>query len=112
MRMVHKLSIPKIAQEMNRSQSTISRELKRNSSDETSYLPDTAQSMMESRRQESKEKFESVNTEMIDKIKEYLELSYSPEQLSGRIIKENGESISYETIYQMIYLDGSIPFVR
>jgi transposase, IS30 family len=105
MRVVDELSISKIALEMNRSQSTISRELKRNSSNEGFYLPDTAQKMMENRRQESKEKFESIDTEAINKIKEYLKLSYSPEQLSGRIIKENGKSISYETIYQMIYAD-------
>jgi IS30 family transposase len=105
MRIVDKLSIRRIALEMNRSQSTISRELKRNSSDETFYLPDTAHNLMEHRRQKSKEKFESINTKMIDQIKEYLRLSYSPAQLAGRIIKENGESISHETIYQMIYLD-------
>jgi Helix-turn-helix domain len=39
MRIVDELSISKIALEMNRSQSTISRELKRNSSNERFYLP-------------------------------------------------------------------------
>jgi transposase, IS30 family len=103
MHVIDQISIPVIAQEMNRSQSTISRELKRNSSDDNLYLPDKAQEMMEDRRQESKESFESIDMATIDKIKQYLELSYSPEQISGRMKREGIASVSHETIYQLIY---------
>jgi transposase, IS30 family len=43
MRVLDKKSISSIAKEMNRSVDTISRELKRNLSQEQIYLPDTAQ---------------------------------------------------------------------
>ena len=105
MHVIDQLSISFIAQEMNRSKATISRELKRNSSDNLLYLPDKAQQIAESRRQESKDVFGSISINIIDKIKYYLELSYSPRQLSGRMKIYDSMSISHETIYQLIYAD-------
>jgi transposase, IS30 family len=61
MRVIDQLSISLIAQEMNRSPATISRELKRNLSDDHLYLPDKAQQIAEERRQESKELFGSIS---------------------------------------------------
>lgn len=105
LREIDKLSISKIAEEMNRSQSTISRELRRNSFADKLYLPDKAQQMVESRRKESKEKFGSVGEITIVHIKQHLEQYHSPEQLCGRMKLEGLDSVSYETIYQMIYAD-------
>jgi transposase, IS30 family len=105
LRVVDKLSISKIAEEMNRSQSTISRELRRNSFDDKLYLPDKAQQMVDSRRKESKEKFGSIAEITIVHIKQHLEKYHSPEQLCGRMKLEGLDSVSYETIYQMIYAD-------
>jgi transposase, IS30 family len=105
MRVLDKNSIPNIAKEMNRSASTISRELKRNLSEEQFYLPDTAQKQAEDRRYQSKEKFGSINESTIEEIKQHLEKCHSPEQLSGRMKLEGKKSVSYETIYQMIYTD-------
>lgn len=105
LREIDKLSISKIAEEMNRSQSTISRELRRNSFADKLYLPDKAQQMVESRRKESKEKFGSVGETTIVHIKQHLEQYHSPEQLCGRMKLEGLDSVSYETIYQMIYAD-------
>jgi transposase, IS30 family len=105
LREIDKLSISKIAEEMNRSQSTISRELRRNSFADKLYLPDKAQQIVESRRKESKGKFGSVSEITIVHIKQHLEQYHSPEQLCGRMKLEGLDSVSYETIYQMIYAD-------
>jgi transposase, IS30 family len=105
MRVIDQLSISFIAQEMNRSRTTISRELKRNSSNNLLYLPDTAQQIAKERRQESKDVFGSISINTTDRIKYYLELSYSPRQLSGRMKTYDSISISHETIYQLIYAD-------
>jgi transposase, IS30 family len=105
MRVLDKKSISSIAKEMNRSVGTISRELKRNLSQEQIYLPDTAQKLAEERRHQSKEKFGSVSESTIKEIRQHLENCYSPEQLSGRMKLAGKKSVSYETIYQMIYAD-------
>jgi IS30 family transposase len=92
-----------IAQRMKRSKSSISRELKRNRINETLYLPDTAQTKMATRRQASKQLFMSVSDSTLNEIKQRLELYHSPEQISGRLKYKGLESISHETIYQMVY---------
>jgi len=105
LRVNDKLSISAIAVMMNRDKSTISRELNRNLDElhSTHYLPDTAQQRMQARRQKSKKKFQSISLASIEHIKERLEKYHSPEQISGRMELEGIESVSYETIYQMIY---------
>jgi transposase, IS30 family len=90
---------------MNRSQRTISGELRRNLFAGELYLPDKAQQMVESRRKESKEKVGSVSEITIVHIKQRLEQCHSPEQLCGRMKLEGLDSVSYETTYQMIYAD-------
>lgn len=85
------------------SQSTISRELKRNQSVEGLYLPDTAQGLSKKRRKESKREFSNITEETIQLIKNGLKDYFSPEQISGRLKKEKEKSLSHETIYKMIY---------
>lgn len=103
LRTTENLSMGIIAQRMNRSKSTISRELKRNRIDETLYLPDTAQTKMVTRRQGSKQPFMSVSDVTVDEVKQRLARYHSPEQISGRMEYEGLQSISHETIYQMVY---------
>ena len=100
-----KLSQKKLAELIGCSQSTISRELKRNKTELGLYLPDTAQLMATTRRAKSKTKFNQVTEEMITEIKSRLKEYHSPEQIAGRLKKEGKKTISYETIYQIIYQD-------
>ena len=96
-------SIRDIARSMDCSESTISRELRRNRIDKKLYLPDTAQIKMQTRRQQSKQPFMSVSESTIEQVKQRLEEYHSPEQLAGRMEKDGLERVSHETIYQMIY---------
>jgi transposase, IS30 family len=106
LRVTEKQSMTAIALIMNRSKSTISRELKRNTDDLYKvYLPDTAQERMKTRRTKAKRRFRSVDRITIELIKESLGQFHSPEQISGRMRHEGSKKVSYETIYQMIYAD-------
>jgi len=50
-------------------------------------------------------------TAFTESIKKYvvssLKKQYSPEQISGRLLKDTGDTISIETIYQFVYRDKS-----
>jgi transposase, IS30 family len=102
-RTTDQLTMSEIATQMKRSKSTISRELRRNSIDGKLYLPDTAQTKMQTRREQSKPKFMSISESTIEQVKQRLEEYHSPEQLSGRMKREGLDGVSHETIYQMIY---------
>ena len=102
-RTTDKLTMTEIAAKMKRSKSTISRELRRNGVQDTVYLPDTAQTKMQARREASKQRFMTIRESSIEQVKQRLALSHSPEQISGRLEYEGLECISHETIYQMIY---------
>ena len=99
------LSMRAIARQLGRDQSTISRELARNSSEGGHYLPDSAQQKMQIRRQQSKTAFSCVSEICIFEIKARLKRYHSPEQIAGRLKREGRARISHETIYQMIYAD-------
>jgi len=104
LRITDKLSQSAIAKTMKRAKSTISRELNRNTSELNKvYLPDTADGMAINRRAESKGRFKSISTETIKSVKQRLEQYHSPEQIAGRMKQEGCPTVSYETIYQMIY---------
>ncbi len=93
------------ALELGRNQSTLSREWARNQSREKDYLPELAQQKMQERRSQSKSAFSSVSEICIAEIKERLKQYHSPEQIAGRLKRQGQASISYETIYRMIYAD-------
>jgi transposase, IS30 family len=97
------LTMAQVAAQMNRSKSTISRELRRNSLDGAEYLPDSAHLKMRSRRQQSKQKFMSISASIVEEVKQRLQQYHSPEQVSGRMKRERVERGSHETVYQMIY---------
>jgi transposase, IS30 family len=106
LRITEKRSIGAIARIMTRAKSSISRELKRNTDAAYKvYLPDTAQAQMAQRRQAAKTRFSTVSPVVIEPIKTRLAQYHRPEQIAGRLKQEGLPSVSYETIYQMIYAD-------
>jgi IS30 family transposase len=98
-----KLSQSELGKLIGCSQSTISRELRRNKNFNNLYLPDTAQQLSDKRRQESKREFSNISEETIQSVKNGLKQRYSPEQIAGRLKREKKTSVSHETIYKMIY---------
>jgi IS30 family transposase len=82
------------------SQSAISRELKRNTS-QRGYRHKKAQTLSQLRRKEAV-KSVKMTLEMTELIEAKLKEKWSPEQISGWLREEKGEQISYETIYKHI----------
>lgn len=96
------LSITYIANKLNRSRSTLYRELKRNR-DKKYYLPDTAQNKYIS-RYKGRRRVIIPDTNMYSYILEKLKAGWSPEQISGRMKLENKNYYCcHETIYEYIY---------
>jgi len=100
-----------VAQILGCSPSTISREIRRNKhvplfgEPTYNYLFADYDARM---RKDTKPK----RTAFTQSIKKYvvksLKMQYSPEQISGRMYKDTGDTISIETIYQFIYRDKAI----
>jgi transposase, IS30 family len=99
---IGKMSQCQIDLRMNRSTSTLSREIKRNKTEEGYYLPDQAHEKMQKRRINGKKRF-NISLETIEEIKHRWRQCHSPEQIVGRMKKEGLASISHETLYQMFY---------
>jgi len=104
-----KKKIGEIGKELGRSKSTISRELKRNSSPEYKlYLSHRAHARSVSRREEASSRPRLKDKRIISYMREKLNKGWSPEQISGRIsIDLPNLSISHEAIYQYIYSAGT-----
>lgn len=97
-------SIRSMAKVLNRSPSSVSRELKRNFPPcRDTYTPriahERALTKRKNRGRHDRLKNEAVRTYVIDHLKE----GWSPEQISGRIKKAINQKISHEAIYQYIY---------
>lgn len=99
-------SITKIANELGRNKSTISRELKRNTID-NSYNVSKAEQLYENRRKNCGAIGKRLNTKLVDYISSKLDLGWSPEQINGRLMldypSDNQMHISFKTIYNWIY---------
>ena len=95
------LGVREIAAEMHRSPSTISRELKRNSSNgHYCFVQADAKSL--SRRPEP---IRLYTSEVWNKVEDKLKVDWSPEQITGSL-RALGEKVpSHETIYQHILTD-------
>ena len=93
----------KIAQEMGRSQSTLSRELHRNTGERGYRHKQAMRSAQE--RHASKHK----QVKLTDTIKEQIALlireEWSPEQIAGRLKSKGVISLHHETIYQYVLAD-------
>lgn len=93
-----------IAKQLNRSQSSISREIKRNKRYGKGYLPCYAQRRYE--RVGAKQRYTAPlkGPETFLYVREKLRLGWSPQIISGRIrLDIKGASIDTETIYRYIY---------
>ena len=102
------LSIRKVADAMNRSPSTISRELRRNTVSVRGYLPHTAHRLSVTRRARPRQPKLLVNRELQEFVHSGLDKKWSPQQISNRLVKDFPDApdmrVSTETIYQAIYV--------
>jgi len=92
-----------IARAIGVSQPTVSRELRRNTG-QRGYREKQAQNMSDKRRHSARKPIK-MTPSMIDLIELKLEEKWSPEQISGWLLEENGQTISYESIYLHIWAD-------
>lgn len=90
-----------IAGQLNRHDSTIARELKRNT--QQMYRAEWAEELVEQRRLVCR-RLDKKAEEAIQTLQHYLKLIWSPEQISNTILKS---VILCKTIYRWIY-DGAI----
>jgi IS30 family transposase len=103
------LSIRKVAARMGRAPSTVSRELRRNTSPRTGgYHPEQAHRLARQRQARPKPSKLSRSPRLRDAVQGMLDRRYSPEQASGRLKVDYPDDpamrVSHETIYQSIYV--------
>ena len=98
------ISQNQIAKHLGRHRSVIFRELARNSIDK-SYRPDIAQNKYCTRKIRAASKPRKMVQSLQEIIIARLKLTWSPEQISGRLKAENIANISHESIYKMIWKD-------
>jgi len=99
-----KKSIRMIALELNRSPSSISREINKNYVPHGKrYLPRVAHRKALAKRK-NRGRTDRLKNELVrDYVITHLKKKWSPEQISGRIQKDINQKISHEAIYQYIY---------
>ncbi len=99
----------KLAQLMDRSPSTISREIRRNRTAEGQYLADPAQRQMQLRRQPCRPRKKLVpGNELFELVEYQIRKRFSPEQIAGKLRamefpKFEDAYVCRETIYTAIY---------
>lgn len=96
-------SMNHIGQALNRSQSSISRELSRNTG-QRGYRHQQADRQA-AERHANKAKSIKLTDEIQSLIVRYLKQDWSPEQIAGRLKQEGKVSLHHETIYQYILAD-------
>src|SRR5450432_2875839 len=95
-------SIRQIASALDRSPSTVSRELKRNAGRQVGYKPGYAQAQTKGRRWKGARL--ERDTELRERVLEGLRRGWSPEQVCGFLARQHGEAvISPESIYRFIH---------
>lgn len=97
------LSQAAIARVVGVNQSTISRELARNTG-QRGYRHKQAQRMANERRQRARKALK-MTPEMIERVESKLREKWSPEQISGWLLTERNELLSHERIYLHIWAD-------
>ena len=96
------LSIRQVAAALDRSPSTVAREMKRNSSQNGQYRPVYADQQSRARRWTGSKL--DRDSELRESVLSRLAQGWSPEQVAGRLSRDTGAPvISYETIYRFIY---------
>ena len=98
-------SLRAISAEIGRSVSTVTREIKRNSRPDESYSAVEAHRKYRKRRKKCRRHKLLSDVRLMETVKHlFLELQWSPEQISNRLLYENSMfKISYSTIYRAIY---------
>ena len=96
-------TIQKIAEQINRSPSTIYREIKRNSG-QKGYRYQQADRFHTERKMNAPKNVK-VTLEIKSIIEKYIEQDWSPEQIAGRLRREGVLEIHHETIYRYILKD-------
>ncbi|MGY2742919.1 IS30 family transposase [Arthrobacter sp. UYCu723] len=103
-------SIRAIAQALERSPSTISREFRRNADARMGYLPHGAHRKAAARRARPKTAKLAAESELRDYVKDKLLIRWSPEQISHTLVEEFPDNpemrVSPETIYQALYVQA------
>src|ERR1700733_2150765 len=95
-------TIRQIAATLARPPSTISREIKRNTTKTKGYEPSYAEQQTRSRRWRGSklERQQALRTSVLD----LLTMGWSPQIIAGKLARERGcNVISYESIYRFIY---------
>src|SRR3989338_6101549 len=99
------LTQKEIARELQKHQSSISRELERNKKEHGGYHAGYAKQTVRQRREEANAALKRIENDpwlaryLIRKLKRY----WSPEQIAVRVRKDHGIIVCHETIYQYIY---------
>lgn len=102
------LGLTEIATVMGRHRSTIWRELNRNTCVyDGCYRPSKAQERTNGRRSRSRRN-RRFTPEQLALVERRLAEKWSPEQISGRLIRSHALSISHETIYRHVWRDKSL----
>lgn len=100
-----KQSIRAIAEELGRSPSSISREIRRNKPPERHvYTPRLAQERAVINRSKRGERKLLKSSELREYVISHLKLGWSPEQLAAKSEEIAGIKVSHEAIYQYIYV--------
>jgi transposase, IS30 family len=105
------LSLREIGRRLNRSVSTISRELKRNTGQyQEVYWYEDAQNWAEQRRRQTRLSTKKADNQLYGYVVTGLRAGWSPQLISGRMRKEyprhNNMCISTETLYRWVYRDA------
>ena len=97
-----------IAKLLNRSHTTIGREMQRNQVvSSTGYLPSKAHKAAKARKYKAGQKYRLKHPYIRDYVHRCLALGWSPELIAGRLALDHPEfSITHEAIYQYIYHDA------
>lgn len=110
------MSIRQIAAELDRSPSTISRELRRNTASTRGYMPHTAHRLSVQRRARPREPKLLARAELRRYVQAKLQKKWSPQQISHRLIKDFPTRpemrVCTETIYQAIYVHARADLKR
>lgn len=103
------MSLNRIARQLQRAVSTVSREVKANGGPQ-SYWPSKAQKLADERARRPKPTKLASNPELLAYVTGHLEKLWSPEQISARLTEDFPDDptmrISPETIYKSLYVQG------
>lgn len=103
-----RFGVREIARLLDRSPSTISREIRRNAyPNRNCYIARHAGSMARGRRRRARQGT-TYTPEQLGRVVELLEEDYSPEQISGWLKRKREFAISYETIYRLVVEDRKL----